>query len=36
LLALIAAPWQKLVALLSIGAIVILTLVFLSHGDGAS
>lgn len=33
LLALVAAPWQKLVALVSIGVIVILTLVFLSHTD---
>jgi UDP-GlcNAc:undecaprenyl-phosphate GlcNAc-1-phosphate transferase len=32
LLALIAAPWQKLVALLSIGATVILALIFLSQG----
>jgi len=31
LLALIAAPWQKLVALLSISVVVILTLVFLSR-----
>jgi UDP-GlcNAc:undecaprenyl-phosphate GlcNAc-1-phosphate transferase len=31
LLALVAAPWQKLIALLSIGVIVILVLVFLSR-----
>ncbi len=33
LLALIAAPWQKLVALLAIGGIVILVLTFLSRGS---
>lgn len=36
LLALIAAPWQKLVALVSISVIVILALIFLSRGGGAS
>lgn len=36
LLALIAAPWQKLVALVSISVIVILALMFLSRGGGAS
>lgn len=33
LLALMAAPWQKLVALISIAATVILVLIFLSQGD---
>ncbi len=33
LMALVAAPWQKLTALLSIGVIVILTLVLLSRED---
>lgn len=33
LLALIAAPWQKLLALVGIGGVVILVLIFLSRGD---